>query len=225
MPSPLYGILTDPCFKHDRTALSMFTTVTSNRQSPPLAAFTLIETLIAISLMAVVIGAVSLSLMSTFQNAQETEDMMIAEGLALDLMNEILNRRYCEFEVSPYDVYLRASSTELAPGTRELFDDIDDYNGYVEEPPKDRWGILLGRENVGGGLRPSVAWTSDLTGFRRQVTVSYVSEQDLTTSLPFGTPSNFRKIEVTVSRRYSNNVIRPLVKMTRVIAYVPTGQF
>ncbi|MGQ9770998.1 MAG: type IV pilus modification PilV family protein [Thermogutta sp.] len=203
----------------------MFTKFTSSRQSPPLAAFTLIETLIAISLMAVVISAVSLSLMSTFQNAQETEDMMIAEGLALDLMNEILNRRYCEFGVSPYDLYLRPGSPELAPGTRELFDDIDDYNGWVEEPPKDRWGVPLGRENGTGGLRPSVALAPDLNGFRRQVTVSYVSQQDLTTSLPFGTPTNFRKIEVTVSRRYANDVIRPLVKMTRIIAYVPTGRF
>lgn len=203
----------------------MFTTVTLENYRPFRPAFTLIETLIAIGLMAVVIGAVTLSLVTSLRTAQENEDLAVAEGLAMDLMDEILNRRYCELGVTPYDVYLRPGSVEVAPGTRQLFDDIDDYNGWVEEPPKDRWGNLLGRENGTGGLRPSVAWAPDLTGFRREVTVSYVSPQDFKTSLPFGTVTDFRKIVVTVSRRYSNNVVRPLITITRVVAYVPTEQF
>lgn len=187
--------------------------------------FTLIETLVAIGLMAVVIGAVTLSLLSSFRAAEESEDLAVAEGLALDLMNEILNRRYCELGATPYDVYLRAGSGELATGTRELFDDIDDYNGWIEEPPRDRWGNLLGREDGAGGLRPSAAWAPDLTGFRREVNVSYVDPQDFSTSLPFRTVSDFRRIQVTVSRRYSDNVILPLVTITRIVAYVPTESF
>lgn len=203
----------------------MLTTLTSKYSRLARPAFTLIETFVAIGLMAIVIGAVTLSLLSSFHTTQENEDLAVAEGLALDLMNEILNRRYCEFGVSPYDVYLRAGSVELATGTRELFDDIDDYNGWIEEPPRDRWGNLLGREDGTGGLRPSPAWASDLTGFRREVTVGYVAPQDFSTSLPFGTVTNFRRIRVTVSRRYSNNVIRQLVTITRIVAYVPTDQF
>ncbi|MGB4728042.1 MAG: type II secretion system protein, partial [Thermogutta sp.] len=64
-------------------------------------AFTLIETIIALGLMAVVVGAVTYSLVSSLQVAEENQELAIAEGLAQDLMNEILNRRYCELGTSP----------------------------------------------------------------------------------------------------------------------------
>jgi len=188
-------------------------------------AFTLIETLIAISLLAIVVGAVTLSLISSLQATQENEDLAIAEGLAEDLLNEILNRRYCELDASPYDLYLRPGPAEKITGTREMFDDIDDYNGWVEEPPQDRWGIPLGRENGSGGQRPPVAFAPSLNGFRREVTVSYVAPQNLSQPLPFGTATAFRRIEIIVSRRYPNNIVRQLVKLTRVIGHVPSEQF
>ncbi len=187
--------------------------------------FTLIETIVALGLMAIVVGAVTYALVSALQVAEENEDLAIAEGLAQDLMNEILNRRYCELGASPYDPYLRPGSNEKHPGTRELFDDIDDYNGWVEEPPQDRWGIPLGEEDGLGGQRPLPARAANLNGFRREVLVSYVSPQDFSKSLPFGTVSGFRKIEVIVSRRYPNNVLRQLVKLTRVVGHVPSEQF
>ncbi len=189
------------------------------------AAFTLIETIIALGLMAVVVGAVTYSLVSSLQVAEENQELAIAEGLAQDLMNEILNRRYCELGTSPYDPYLRPGSVEKYPGTRELFDDIDDYNGWVEEPPQDRWGIPLGEEDGVGGRRPYPARAASLSGFRREVIVSYVSSQDFSKTLPFGSVSDYRKIEVIVSRRYPNNVVRQLVKLTRVVGHVPSEQF
>lgn len=195
----------------------------SNLNSP--RGFTLIETLIAISLLAIVVGAVTLSLVGSLQATQENEDLAIAEGLAQDLMNEILNCRYCEPGASPYDLYLRPGPSEKTPGTREMFDDIDDYNGWVEEPPQDRWGIPLGRENGSGGQRPTAAFAPSLEGFRREVTVSYVSPQNLSQALPFGTATAFRRIEVIVSRRYPNNIVRQLVKLTRVVGHVPSEQF
>jgi len=126
---------------------------------------------------------------------------------------------------SPYDPYLRPGSVEKYPGTRELFDDIDDYNGWVEEPPRDRWGIPLGEEDGMGGRRPYPARAASLSGFRREVIVSYVSAQDFSKALPFGSVSDYRKIEVIVSRRYPNNVVRQLVKLTRIVGHVPSEQF
>ncbi|WP_347244248.1 type II secretion system protein, partial [Thermogutta sp.] len=133
------------------------------------AAFTLVEVLVAVALLATVTAAVVLALGVIMQNSEELVIRELAEGLAQDLMDEILNCRYCEAGLSPY-APLGPSPAEKATGNRSLFDDIDDYAGLVDQPPHDKWGRLLGRESD-SGERPPPAIASGLENFRREVKV------------------------------------------------------
>lgn len=184
--------------------------------------FTLIEVLVAIALLGTVTSAIALALAVTLQNSEEIVAREMALGLAQDLMDEILNARYCEPGTSAYSPVLGPSPVELAAGNRSLFDDIDDYNDLIDEPPKDKWGQLLGEEDIQGQARPPQAKATGLSRFRREVKVQYVSGSDLANPLPGGSVSDYRRIEVTVYLRDQQTRLRPLATLVRVVGHAPT---
>jgi len=184
------------------------------------AAFTLVEVLVAVALLATVTAAVVLALGVVMQNSEELVVREVAEGLAQELMDEILNCRYCEAGVSPY-APLGPSPLEKAAGNRSLFDDIDDYAGLVDEPPHDKWGRLLGEEGD-TGQRPLPAIASGLENFRREVKVQYVSSTNFAQPLSGGSVSDYRRVEVTVYWKTPSGQIRPMASVVRVVGHVPT---
>ena len=186
----------------------------------PNAGFTLVEVLVAVALLATVTAAVALALGVVMQNSEELVVREAAEGLAHDLMDEILNCRYCEPGVSPYAA-LGPSPSEKATGNRSLFDDIDDYAGLVDEPPHDKWGRLLGKEGD-NGQRPSLAMASSLENFRREVKVQYVSSTNFAQPLSGSSVSDYRRIEVTVYWKTRSGQLRPMATVVRVVGHAPT---
>lgn len=186
------------------------------------AGFTLVEVMVALAVFGITAAAITLSVTSSLAMSEDSRDRMIAQGLACQLLDEILGNRYSEGNAIPYDIYLRPGFDETITGNRSQFDDIDDFNGWAEEPPKDAWGIPLGQEDGRGGYRPPPARTASLHRFRREVRVAYVQPPNYTTPLPQGQVTDFRLIEVRVYRRKQDGGLVFLAQASQVVAHTPT---
>jgi hypothetical protein len=137
-------------------------------------------------------------------------------------MDEAVGCRYMELAASPYDTTIKPTATEAATGTRALFDDIGDFNGYRSQPPRDFYGVALGTDNGQGGQRNATfQCRSDfLADWRQEIDVYYVSETDLTTRLSAGQTSDYRAVEVRIVENNPKRGPSELAKIRRVVAYV-----
>ncbi len=190
---------------------------------PCRAGFTLIEALVAVSITAI---AGSILLLGTTTSLQATDDSLrrtIALGLAEQLLDEVLGARYMEYGTSPYQTPLLSGSDEAATGTRELFDDVDDYNGVLAQPPEDLWGVPLGTEGTAGLQRhPNFQLPPEFFDrWRQEVSVYYVSESDLATPLADGQTSDYRAVDVRIVRDDPQRGVQELARLRRVVSYVP----
>jgi len=188
-------------------------------QKPP-RGFTLVEATVAIALTAIAGSVLLLGTTSSLQNTDDSMRRTIAYGMAQQLMDEIMGCRYMELGGSATDTTLGPNSTEKAAGTRELFDDIDDFNGYRCQPPKDMYGVALGTDNGQGGQRyPNFQCpTNFLQNWRQEVDVYYVSENDLTSALSSGQTSDYRAVEVRIMYVDPQRGSTELAKIRRVVA-------
>jgi MSHA pilin protein MshD len=141
-------------------------------------AFTLVEAMVSVVIIAVLLvvglNVVGASGMNQYRSAQRAT----AAALAHDLMSDILQQPYKEPTTAPV---FGPESGESA-SNKAQFDDVDDFNGWSESPPRDRANTAL----------------SDLSGWTRSVTVQWVS-----TAPPFAaaaTDTSLKQITVTVRR-------------------------
>jgi len=185
--------------------------------------FTLVEALVALTITVVAGSALLLGIESTLQTTNDAVEQTIAQGLASQLMDEILGCRYMEYGCSPYDTVMTAGSAELAPGTRELFDDVDDFNNWSRRPPEDPWGVALGKEDLDGKARHPGFHIPQryLDGWQREVRVSYIDVSNPAGVETSGLTTDYRAVEVRVYRNDPQRGRRELAKLRRVIAYVP----
>ena len=185
-------------------------------------AFTLIETMTAMSILALVGGTLMANMAATTNTAQEAVDRAIGLGMAQQLLDEICGMKYAESLGTEYDTGLGPGSPEVSAGARKQFDDIDDYLGVSTSVPTDRWGIALGADNGKQGTRLAAfqAPSTYFTGWRQQVDIFYVSDTNLSTKLTSGTSSH-RKIEVRITAAQADGRVRVLAYVSRVVAYVP----
>jgi hypothetical protein len=87
-----------------------------------------------------------------------------ADALAVDLMTEITDKHYSDPDQSPV---FGCESGEAASG-RSGFDDVDDYDGLSESPPRDRANNAM--TNLSGWSRQvEVAWVSPTNPTNRSV--------------------------------------------------------
>ncbi len=188
--------------------------------------FSLVEALVAITIMAMASAVVLLGIETSVQNADFNVDSMIAEGMAQQLIDEVLGTRYTGAATDPYQYPLVASSWELAGKGRERFDDTDDFNGFVANGAEDIWGQPLGTDDGQGGLRhESLRVRSGLfADWRQKVAVYYVDSNDPSVKLSGNKTSNYRAVEVTISRKGADGVDRTLASLRRVYAYVPAPE-
>lgn len=153
------------------------------------AGFSLIETSLSTLLIGVMLMASMRTVGSVLMQRNRTETSFRAQMLGQQLLMEILASEYVDAT--------QTASFGREPGeaaTRTSFDDVDDYHQWDESPPK----------NVSG-----VAY-SDLSGWRRKVTVSYVSPTSPdTVSL---TDQQAKRITVEV---YENNTLKATVQAVK----------
>lgn len=192
-------------------------------------AFTLVEALVAMTILSVAGGAILLGVDSAVQTTNDCLERTIAGGMARQLLDEVLGARYSDYVESggvtldtAHASQLGPTATKSATNTRELFTSIGDYHGFRAQPPVDAWGVALGQD--GGELRtrhPNFrAPTSMIRQWRQEIDVYYVSGTDLSPASPQGQTSDYRAVEVRIVRVDAQRGNRVLASLRQVVAYV-----
>ncbi|GIK18001.1 MAG: prepilin-type N-terminal cleavage/methylation domain-containing protein [Leptolyngbya sp. PLA2] len=140
--------------------------------------FSLVEVIVAILVLAALLAASLNTVAASASMQRHAADRARARVLALDLLNEA--RRH------PYDDPIAGSGTGPGAGeingTRSLFNDVDDFNGWSASPP----------QRTDGSAIPG------FDGWTRACTVEYVSVANPATTVL--TDSGVKRITVTVYR-------------------------
>lgn len=159
--------------------------------------FTLLESALAMLLTSVLMIVSLWSVGAARRREGKTVDRLRAEQVACDLLNEVLTQAYQE----PTATVVFGPETGENNGTRILFDDVDDYNGWSSTPPKDRNGTVI----------------SGLTGWTQTVQVAWANPTTWGTTS--ATNTGLKRITVTISK--SNQAIATLTGF-RSIAWTDT---
>lgn len=183
-------------------------------------AFSLIEALIALSITSLAGAVLLLSVQSSLDTTIDAVEQTIADGLAQQTIDEILTKRYSGEEESALATVLGPLTNEVLSLGRSLFDDADDYAGYLAHPLKGAFGELLGTGDDNGNLRlANFRVRSDFfTDWRVRTLVYYVNAADHTVTS--NTPTNFRAIEVHIERVAPNGQVTPLASRKRIVTYI-----
>jgi Tfp pilus assembly protein PilV len=187
--------------------------------------FSLVEALVALTLIGLASSTLLLATASTVQSGADATAQTIARGIAEQVMDEILGQRYHEPNGAARGTLGPETGESSTPPRTILFDDTDDYAGFTSSPLRDAWGIALGQGNGLGGLRATEFRLPDsyFADWRVNVQVTYVDEDDPTTDLSGFATSVVRAVRVQVTRNW-NGTAQDLATIRRVIAYVPSVQ-
>lgn len=153
----------------------MFRKITKNRNG-----MTMVELMMAIAIIGIVVVPLTRVLFKSMRSAMSFGDANKAVQLAQDLMEEIKQKKWDENEPASGGQTPEASysavgrdagetnpDTTGANAAKLTWDDIDDYNGLVENPPRDAANnVILGACYNSDPLKPK---------FRRSVVVRYVT--------------------------------------------------
>jgi len=152
--------------------------------------FTLIEIMLSLAILVLAIPVLASLFPWGMRQPAEARQRTQAVFLAQGLMEEIVTRKWDENALppgktnSPSTIGLDAGETA---GDRSTFDDLDDYDGFLDNPVHDAVGATI----------------STATPFWSQVQVDYVgsdiSALDLDTPLAADAGTDFKKLTVTVS--------------------------
>src|SRR5438105_13124017 len=92
--------------------------------------FSLIEALLALTITAMAGAVLLLSVDTSLDTTTQAVERTIADGIAQQLLDEILTKRYVGAGESALTTTLAPTTTEQVGGGTITFDDIDDYNGF-----------------------------------------------------------------------------------------------
>jgi hypothetical protein len=144
------------------------------------AGVSLIEVTAAVLLVSIMLAAamrsVAVSKLVDYKSAQVARGKLLAQGL----LAQILELPYQDPLVVTVTLGPDAANGETSPAN---YNDVDDYNGWTESPPKNR-----DQTNI----------SSDLSGWTRSVVVEWVSPSNLTGAALLS-ESHCKRITVTVS--------------------------
>jgi len=166
-------------------------------------ALSLAEAIVSIA----VVGVMLVAALNTVGAARMTQKTMgdRSRGLLLaqDLMAEILPQAYEDPQYPPGSFGL--APEEVGDGSRALFEDVDDYDGWSASPPQQKDGTEL----------------SDFQGWQRSVVVKWVDPSDV--SQVRLSDTGVKYVAVTVS--YDNTVTASLVALrTNAAQFVPESE-
>ncbi len=159
----------------------------------PHRGLTLIEMVISTALVSILLVAALSAVGLSRRTDQRVEQMSRGTLLAEELMAEILTQEYADpvllrtlggeilVDGKKFDAILGAEVDENATGNRSLFDDVDDYHGWIASPPQEKDGTEM----------------TYLEGWQRSVYVKYVKADD--PNVPKNRDEGAKLITVTVT--------------------------
>lgn len=124
------------------------------------AGFSLVETVISGAVLAMLAGAVLSATTAAADRRQDAAVRARANQLAHDLIGEMRRLVYGD----PTATGGESLGPEAGESDRSAFDDVDDFDGYKEEPIVDAGGVEL----------------SGFSGFARRVSVIWITPEDRT---------------------------------------------
>lgn len=168
--------------------------------------------MIEVSISIVVIGTMLVASLSTIgatrTNMQHTSDRARGRLLAQQLMSEIMVLAYEDPDAAAGSFGLEAG--DAGTGSRALFDDVDDFDGWLASPPQSKAGTVL------TGL---ASWT-------RSAEVSWVDPDDLQRDV--GVDTRIKRVTVAVTHNArvvaSMTVIRTGPGVTATLVPPPVEQ-
>lgn len=188
----------------------------------PRHGFSLMEALVAITIMAIAGSALLWGVAGAIQTTDDNLQQTLAIGMAQQLMDEIIGARYHAVGGDAYEYPMGASPWENSGLGRERYNDIDDYNGLRFAPPIEVHGTAIGTGDGTGDLRHANFRVEQdyFRNWRQEIDVFYVDPDDLTRNLPVGSRSDYRAIEVRIVREDPGSDPRVLAKLRQVVSYV-----
>ena len=148
------------------------------------AGFTLAEVLVSVVVIVIALVPLITVLGQGVKRGKDPQKITVANFLAQDLMEEIMCKKFDEDPTNP-DTTARlgpdSGETRQGSPTSRNYDDVDDYDGYTESPPKEVDGTQM----------------TDYAGYTRSVVVDYMNETNL--DLVSTGITRFKRITVTVS--------------------------
>lgn len=187
--------------------------------------FSLVEAFVALSITAMAGAVLLLAVESTLTTTTDSVQRTIADGLAQQLLDEALTKRFVIPGGDPLSPSIGPNAWELAGSGRERYNDADDFHGFIALPAEETYGRSVGIGDDEGGLRHVNFRVPDgyFQNWRQRVEVYFVEPNDHRVRLTSGT-SYYRAIEVHIDHRDDNGTFRNLATRKRVIAYVqPPG--
>jgi len=177
----------------------------------------LVEALVAMTITATAGAALLTSIGSAMGTSRELVRQTVARGLGDQLMDEIAAAPFPEKKAK------RPSEKD----TRQLFDDLDDYDGWSDQPPTTRNGELIGQEGLlwrRDGLTRLLrmrANTTFLARFRRHVLVEPIVADTRGGWRKATAQSDLRRVTIRVDYIDAEDHENTLYSIARVFAYVP----
>jgi type II secretory pathway pseudopilin PulG len=174
------------------------------------AGVTLVETVIAVSLMTFAASALLTTVCSSVQISTTSQHTVIATGLADQLMDEIAS------------VSFPGSGSASTGSGRTGFTNFDAYNGYSASPPLARSGQVIGTEDTAATTRPQQFQPDPklLSHFTQQVLVEKIADSGGSTWVTASQSTTLRRVTVTISYTDANGVTTPLAVQVRVFTNV-----
>ena len=161
-------------------------------------AFSLTGSIVLMSLTCLTVPSMTTLLYETLSDHGRADTRTTAVALAKGLMHEILSRHFA-------DPRSAADSSRVKERSRSAYDDVDDYNGLDDKPPRDGSGNVMTR----------------YTDFRTQVAVEDAPSAASGRSPAAPVPHVFKRITVTV--KYNGD--RDYVQLLGLLATsVPSKQ-
>lgn len=158
---------------------------------PQRAGFSLVEAVIATLLVGVLLVAATRAVGASVRSQRIMADRSQAACLADALISEIHQQDYMEPGASSSNIGRESGESS---SSRSNWDDVDDYHGLTESPPRDRNGSAI----------------PGLAGWERKVTVRWVSLNDITSVS--GLETGVKRIMVSVSRDGRHLATRVMIR-------------
>ncbi|MDA7952127.1 MAG: hypothetical protein MPJ24_11655 [Pirellulaceae bacterium] len=171
-------------------------------------AFTLVESLVAISLTTLAVGAFVSSIETTQSSASSGVEQLIAEGLAQQLLDEALGL--------PVQKTAIPITANLSNAPRSTFTHLEQYHQVTENPILDIYGHPLGKEDGQGGLRGADYQAIErFQKWHRHITVEYMDRE--TPSLPSGIVTDLLRVRVRVRKMNHDGTHTSLADVSRYV--------